>query len=199
MTWLVVALAVIALVAIGAYMMEKRRSTALKQRFGPEYDRALDEHGDRRAAEAHLRHRLKRRDEVELAELSPADRERHETRWRVVQAGFVDDPAGSVVEAEALVEQLMNERGYASSAPDADQDGDDVVDRYEVVAVDHPQLVQNHRAARGVAGIAPVDDLRQAFLHHRALFRALLGPAEADASGPDADRDRGREAAVVRS
>lgn len=196
MTWLIVALVVIALVAVGAYLMEKRRSTALRQRFGPEYERALDEHGDRRTAEAHLRHRLKRRDEVELVELSPGDRERHETRWRVVQASFVDDPAGSVAEAEALVEQLMNERGYAPSAPDADHDGDadGEVDRYEVVAVDHPQLVQQHRAAQGIAGTAPVDDLREAFLHHRALFQALLGEERT----PDA-REHGHEAAEVRS
>ena len=116
MTWLVVVLVVIALVAVGAYVMEKQRSAALKRRFGPEYERALAEHGDRRAAEAQLRHRLKRRREVDVTDVSPAARERYETRWRLVQAGFVDDPANSVVEAEALVEQLMNERGYTPTA-----------------------------------------------------------------------------------
>lgn len=203
MTWLVVVLVVIALVAVGAYVMEKQRSTALKQRFGPEYDRALAEHGDRRAAEAHLRHRLKRRREVDVTDVPPAARERYETRWRLVQAGFVDGPANSVVEAEALVEQLMNERGYTAteSGADHDADGDGVDDRYEVVAVDHPQLVEHHRAAQGVAPTAPVDDLRAAFLHHRALFRALLGAADADHAGDGRDdgRDAGREATVVRS
>ena len=200
MTWLVVALVVIALVAVGAYVMEKQRSAALKQRFGPEYERALAEHGDRRAAEAQLRHRLKRRHEVDVTDVSPAARERYETRWRLVQAGFVDDPANSVLEAEALVEQLMNERGYTPAAgADHDADDDGVDDRYEVVAVDHPQLVEHHRAAHGVAPTAPVDDLRAAFLHHRALFQALLGAADQSGDGRDVRRDAGHEATVVRS
>lgn len=200
MTWLVVALVVIALVAVGAYVMEKQRSAALKQRFGPEYERTLAEHGDRRAAEAQLRHRLKRRREVDVTDVSPAARERYETRWRLVQAGFVDDPANSVVEAEALVEQLMNERGYTpAGGADHDADDDGVDDRYEVVAVDHPQLVEHHRAAQGVAPTAPVDDLRAAFLHHRALFQALLGAADQAGDGRDVRRDAGREATVVRS
>ena len=200
MTWLVVALVVIALAAVGAYVMEKQRSAALKQRFGPEYERALAEHGDRRAAEAQLRHRLKRRREVDVTDVSPAARERYETRWRLVQAGFVDDPANSVVEAEALVEQLMNERGYTPTAgADHDADDDGVDDRYEVVAVDHPQLVEHHRAAQGVAPTAPVDDLRAAFLHHRALFQVLLGAADQAGDGRDVRRDAGREATVVRS
>ena len=45
---------------------------------------------------------------------------------------------------------------------------------------------------RGVPDDGPVDDLRQAFLHHRALFQALLGGA-----GEDGDRRRGAGRAVV--
>ena len=100
MTWLVVALVAIALIAIGAYVMDKQRSAALRRRFGPEYDRALGEaDGDRRAAETRLRDRLRQRAAVDVRDVEPAARERYEARWRALQTGFVDDPAGAVAEA----------------------------------------------------------------------------------------------------
>jgi hypothetical protein len=197
MIWLVVALVAVVLIAIGALVMGKQRSAALRRRFGPEYERALGEaDGDRRAAEVRLRDRLRRRAAVEVRELAPAARERYVFRWRAVQTGFVDDPAGAVAEAGSLVDQLVDERGYAS----ATSESDGALDRDELVAVDHPALVEGWRTARQASPDSPVDDLRQAFLHHRALFQALLG----EGAGGDGD-DRGRarrpvvtEAAVVR-
>ncbi len=189
MTWLVVALVAVALIAIGAYVMERQRSAALRRRFGPEYERALGEaDGNRRAAETQLRERLRRRAAVDVRDLEPAVRARYSSRWRALQMGFVDDPAAAVAEAAALVDQLVDERGYAAAAS-ADDGADD---RYELVAVDHAVAVEQHRQARGVPGDGPVDDLRQAFLHHRALFQALLGGA-----GEDGDRRRGAGRAVV--
>jgi hypothetical protein len=197
MTWLVVALVAVVLIAIGALVMGKQRSAALRRRFGPEYERALGEaDGDRRAAEVRLRDRLRRRAAVEVRELAPAARERYVFRWRAVQTGFVDDPAGAVAEAGSLVDQLVDERGYAS----ATSESDGALDRDELVAVDHPALVEGWRTARQASPDSPVDDLRQAFLHHRALFQALLG----EGAREDGD-DRGRarrpvvtEATVVR-
>ena len=189
MTWLVVALVAVALIAIGAYVMERQRSAALRRRFGPEYERALGEaDGNRRAAETQLRERLRRRAAVDVRDLEPAVRARYSSRWRALQMGFVDDPAAAVAEAAALVDQLVDERGYAAAAS-ADDGADD---RYELVAVDHAVAVEQHRQARGVPDDGPVDDLRQAFLHHRALFQALLGGA-----GEDGDRRRGAGRAVV--
>jgi hypothetical protein len=197
MIWLVVALVAVVLIAIGALVMGKQRSAALRRRFGPEYERALGEaDGDRRAAEVRLRDRLRRRAAVEVRELAPAARERYVFRWRAVQTGFVDDPAGAVAEAGSLVDQLVDERGYAS----ATSESDGALDRDELVAVDHPALVEGWRTARQASPDSPVDDLRQAFLHHRALFQALLG----EGAGEDGDyRGRARrpvvtEAAVVR-
>jgi hypothetical protein len=197
MTWLVVALVAIALIAIGAFVMEKQRSAALRRRFGPEYERALGEaDGKRRAAEVRLRDRLRRRAAVEVRDLEPGAGARYASRWRAVQVWFVDDPAGAVAEAGSLVDQLLDERGYAS----ATSDGDDALDRDELVAVDHPTLVEGWRTARQTDPDSPVDDLRQAFLHHRALFRAVLGEGageDGDDGGP-VRRPVVTEAAVVR-
>ena len=177
MTWLVVALVAIALIALGAYLMEKQRSTALRRRFGPEYDRALeDADGDRRAAEGRLRERLARRDALDVHALDGDERSRYAARWQAVQVAFVDDPAGAVHEAEALVEEVVAARGYLAGddvAADADRDGDGVADRYELLAVDHPALVERYRSARETGGAGGVEDLREAFLHHRAMFQAL--------------------------
>jgi hypothetical protein len=195
MTWLVVALVAVALIAIGAYVMERQRSAALRRRFGPEYERALGEaDGNRRAAETQLRERLRRRAAVDVRDLEPAARARYSSRWRALQMGFVDDPAAAVAEAAALVDQLVDERGYAAAAS-ADDGADD---RYELVAVDHAVAVEQHRQARGVPDDGPVDDLRQAFLHHRALFQALLGAASEDDDRGRARRPVVTEATVVR-
>jgi hypothetical protein len=194
MTWLIVVLAIVAVVAIGVVVVEKRRSALLRDRFGPEYERALERHGDRRAAESDLRARLKRRREVDLRDLTVESRERYTTRWRRVQAAFVDDPRGSVHEAAALVEQVLAERRYlvTDASSGADHDGDVDVDRYEMVAVDHPTLVERLRAVRsasdGDGGEATlgtesgsVDELRETFLRLRDLFDAMT-EVDADAA-----------------
>jgi hypothetical protein len=198
MTWLVVALVAIVLIALGAYVMDKQRSAALRRRFGPEYERALgDADGDRRAAEGRLRERLARRAELDVHDLDAAQRARFAARWQTVQVGFVDDPAAAVRTAESLVEEVVDARGYVSASsptsatsPDggADRDGDGVADRYEMLAVDHPALVERYRTARAAEAAGEIDDLRAAFLHHRALFQALLA-AQDDGGRPRRDGD----------
>ena len=213
MTWLMLVILVAAVVAIGIVMIDRRRSADLRQQFGPEYERAVEQHGDRRAAESALRERLDRRRSSDVHELPPQDRERLAARWRVVQAGFVDDPQGSVAEAARLVEEAMAARGYLSDVRadasggtiDGDGDGDGAVDaeavdgrsvdgrgdRYDLVAVDHPMMVERFRTAprvgAGTDGVdaAPAlsaDDLRTLFLQHHELFEALLGDARTSRS-----------------
>jgi len=127
-------------------------------------------HGDRRSAEGALRERLKRRKSVELLDLTPASAERYKAQWRAVQAGFVDDPKGSVASARTLVEQLIVERGYR------DGEGSEVGadDGMELVAIDHPHLVGYYREAGRVGPDASLDDLRATFVHYRDLFDAVL-------------------------
>lgn len=184
MTWVILTLVVVAALAVAAFVIEQQRSAMLKRRFGPEYQRVLDEHGDRRGAEAALRERIKRRRSVELLDLTPASADRYKAQWRAVQAGFVDDPKGSVTSARTLVEQLIVERGYR------DGEGSEVGagDRMELVAIDHPHLVASYREAGRVGPDASLDDLRATFIHYRDLFEAVLADG-ADRSGHNGHGD----------
>jgi len=167
---LIAVLAVLAVVVV-ALIVQRTRSNALKRHFGPEYERVVEDAGDRRRAEAELHERERRVKAFSIRPLTPQDRERYARSWRSVQAQFVDNPKEAVVRADQLVEDVMSARGYP-------------VTEFEQVAadlsVDHPVVVQNYRAAHVIAsgrdrGVTATEDLRQAMVHYRALFDELVG------------------------
>lgn len=171
-TWIVILIAavVIAAALVAWMLLEKRRSAHLRARFGPEYQRAIQEMGDRRRAEAELQRREKRVEHLHIHPLPPAERDRFAEAWHADQALFVDDPKGAVLEADRLLVDLMKARGY----PVADFD-----QRVEDISVDHAHLVQNYLAAREIVarhkrGEAGTEDLRKAMVLYRALFDELL-------------------------
>jgi hypothetical protein len=181
MEWLIVLIVVVALVVLGALAATQTRSASLKRRFGPEYDRVVDEEGDRRAAENRLRELTRRRDELDIRDLPEGAAADYVERWRAAQLGFVDDPPGSVAEAEALVQTVARERGYPVDGADDD----------ELLAVDFPRLVGPYRVARTIRSRqvddrVTLDDLRLAFRNYRGLFVELLGDRrpERPADGP---------------
>ena len=91
------AAAVILIIAVFAWLyMRKRRSTTadLRQKFGPEYERAVLKHGSDRKAEAKLADREKRVEKLNIRGLDPMERERFLKRWESVQSRFVDPPKG---------------------------------------------------------------------------------------------------------
>src|SRR3954451_21188707 len=114
-TWLWVVIAVAAaVVVIGVIVaaLRAKRTKNLQNRFGPEYDRVAADAPTRREAEAELREREKRRDDLDIKPLDPRDRDRFRVRWQDVQAEFVDDPARAVGNADALIQEVMRARGY---------------------------------------------------------------------------------------
>lgn len=173
--WILIAVAAVGLVAlVAAVALTRRRTQRLQQRFGPEYDRAVERQGGRRPAEAELDSRVERREQLEIRPLSEAAREHYLESWTQVQTKFVDDPAGAVAGADELVNSVMVERGYPM---------DNFERRAADISVDHPQVVERYRSAHGIAqknedGSATTEDLRQALKHYRALFEELLESAE---------------------
>src|SRR5262245_26828255 len=75
MTWVIVTLLVVAVLAVAAVLIEQRRGSSLRNHFGSEYDRIVERTGDRREARAELRERIKRRKSLEIRELSPTEQE----------------------------------------------------------------------------------------------------------------------------
>jgi hypothetical protein len=167
------AVAVILVVAVLAWLYVRRRRTttaALRQRFGPEYERAVREQGSERRAEAQLADREKRVERLKIRDLDPTERERFSGQWHSLQSRFVDDPKGAVTEADTLVSSLMQTRGYPVA---------DFNQRAADVSVDHPRVVANYRSAHEVAlrlgkGEASTEDLRTAMIHYRSLFEELV-------------------------
>jgi hypothetical protein len=185
--WVVIAVAVVVVVLaiVGLVVSRRRRSARLKEHFGPEYDRTVDELGEPRAAEAELAAREKKRKKLNIVELTPEARREHAELWQRVQTDFVDDPKDAVGRAERLVTRVMRERGYPI---------DDFDHRAADISVDHPDIVENYRSAHAIYqsqhnGDISTEDARQAFVHYRALFDRLLG-SDGDGETHDAGEPR---------
>jgi len=177
--WAVIVVAALIIICVVvASGLRARRSRELQGRFGPEYDRVAADAPSKRQAEAELKARAQRHDELDLRPLDPRDRDRYRARWQDVQAKFVDDPDGAVQDADGLIQDVMRRRGY----PVHDFDT-----RAADLSVDHSDVVENYRAGHAIAvarerGKAGTDELRRAIQHYRGLFDALVEqtePAEA--------------------
>jgi hypothetical protein len=165
-----IAIVVVIVGAVVVLYLQHRRTTLLRERFGPEYERAVNEGGDRRRAEAKLTQRAERVEKFHLRPLAPADRDRFTESWSRVQAHFVDAPAGAVAEADQLLGDVMATCGYPMV---------DFEQRAADISVDHPVVTQNYRAAHEIAvrqgsGQSTTEDLRRAMIHYRALFEDLV-------------------------
>jgi Tfp pilus assembly protein PilX len=166
----VVVIIVAALIAFASVAARRRR---LQQRFGPEYDRAVDGSDSRRKAEAELAEREKRVKHLDIRELDPAARESYLAQWTTIQQQFVDSPSAAVAAAQSLITTVMADRGYPTE--DVDQITADL-------SVEHAQTLGHFRTAQDISGrvaegTASTEDLRQAMVHYRTLFQDLLGDA----------------------
>ena len=108
--FIVLAAVVILVIAVLAWLYVRKRRSAtasLRQKFGPEYERAVQKHGSERKAEAKLADRQERVEKLKIRDLDPTERERFSKQWESVQSRFVDSPKGAVAEADDLVSSLM--------------------------------------------------------------------------------------------
>lgn len=170
--WIVLAIIILALIVALVMAMQWRNRASLQQRFGPEYEREVAVRGNEREATRHLRDVADRRDQLDIRQLEPTARDRYTRRWEAVQTEFVDQPGHALDEADRLVIDVMRDRGYPV---------EDFGERAELVAADHPQIVKHYRAAHaarrdhhGHPGAVDTEELRQAFVHYRALFNELV-------------------------
>ncbi|MCX4791190.1 MULTISPECIES: hypothetical protein [unclassified Streptomyces] len=159
---------VLLLCALVASTVARRRH--LKERFGPEYERAVEDKESRTAGERELREREQRHDALEIKPLSAMERDKYAEGWSRAQGRFVDQPDEAVHEADRLVTALMSERGYPTKG--FEQQVSDL-------SVEHSRTLDHYRAAHDVnvrsgGHQATTEELRGAMVHYRALFDELL-------------------------
>jgi hypothetical protein len=164
-----IVVAVLVIAGLAVFAMQRRKA-ALRQRFGPEYERTVRERGSEREAQAMLQQRQKRVEKFHIRKLDAVEQQQYAERWRMVQSRFVDDPRGTVIDADDTVASLMGARGYPMG---------DFEQRAADLSVDHSHVVDNYRAAHEIAvrhrqGQASTEDLRQAMIYYRSLFEDLL-------------------------
>lgn len=167
---LIVAL-IVALVLVAFFLFtRRRRSQDLEQHFGAEYGRTVERMGSRDKAEAELQARRQRVDQLQIVPLPPEQAQRFAQQWRTLQARFVDSPSAVLSEADQLVRDLLQQRGYPVG---------DFERRAADISVHHPGVVEHYRAAHAISerahgGVLDTETQRQALIHYRALFAELL-------------------------
>jgi len=174
-----VAIGVVVIVALAAwFIFRNRRTAALRDTFGDEYDRTLDTAGGRAKAEAALEDRQERVSKLDIRPLNERERVEFSREWRDVKAVFVDSPVEAVHHADRLLGTIMTARGY----PMADFDR-----RYEDLTVDHGEVARHYREGHDIVlrhgrGQSSTEDLRQAMIHFEALFDDLVNEVPEDSS-----------------
>ncbi|HYH05501.1 MAG TPA: hypothetical protein VEK11_00440 [Thermoanaerobaculia bacterium] len=164
------ALAVLIVVGLIARGARRGRTESLREKFGNEYDHAVQQAGNRKRAEQELIARTHEVKKYNVVPLSASDRERFRADWQRVERHFLERPTTAVVEADELVADIMRVRGYPMG--DFDRHAADL-------SVTHPSVIEHYRAGHKVIegaapGSASTEDLRQAMLHYRSLFDELI-------------------------
>ncbi|MGN5380827.1 hypothetical protein BIV25_19695 [Streptomyces sp. MUSC 14] len=159
---------VVVLIAVGLSLFIRHR--ALRERYGPEYERTVDAADSRLAAERELSARERRHDKLDIKPLPDRLRERYTRDWDHVQHEFVDRPEDAVHDADQLVTSVMHERGYPTEGYDQ---------QLKDLSVEHSRTLEHYRAAHEIDTLseghkATTEQLRSAMVHYRALFDELL-------------------------
>lgn len=167
--WIVLAAAIVAaLLLVAAFWRIRRRRSHLKDRFGPEYQRAVSDYGVG-GAESRLSDIESERRELTLRDLPAATRDRYLDELRQAETRFVSDPRDAARAAERIVARALEERGYP------DGEGADIV---SLVSVDHPEIADRYRHGRSmldaVDGAESTESLRKAMLDFRAVLEDVL-------------------------
>ncbi|RSN55987.1 hypothetical protein DMH01_29675 [Amycolatopsis sp. WAC 04182] len=191
-TWLVIIIVIAAILVVGVaawFVLAEQRKRRLRDTFGPEYDRAVEEHESPREAERELSSRVKRHSDLDIRPLPETTKDRYAQEWALIQEQFVDRPSGAVVEADRVLVSLMAERGYPTEGYDQ---------QLADLSVRHANALRHYRAGhdtlvRHRESEMSTEDMREAMKHYREVFEDLLTDAGegAESHGKQAPGNRG--------
>ena len=157
---------------LGMVLGRRQRTKRLQEKFGPEYERTINELGDQRQAEHELAARLDHVKALEIHPLSAEEIDRFTSEWQETQAAFVDEPSVAIQVADHLIGKVMKAKGYPV---------EDFEQQVADISVDYPDLVMDYRGLHLIAvkdEKVGTEEMRQAMLHGRALFKNLVRHAE---------------------
>ena len=183
MTIAIIAIVVVVLALIIWLFMQRRKTAALRDKFGEEYDRTVDTKGGRRDAEAELRDRQERVKDLHIRPLSENERMRFTGEWTETKALFVDSPVEAVARGDRIITNMMDTRGYPMG---------DFERRHGDLTVEHQEVARHYLAGHEIAGRsgeATTEELRRAFNHYEALFKDFVNDRE-DGGDLDDAHDR---------
>lgn len=172
--WVTVAIVSLVAVAVlvGLAMLARKmlRRSMLRSQYGDEYQRVVQQTGDRKVAERELLERRRRVKSLKLRSLDEAESRRFGDRWRAVQARFVDAPGPAVDEAHWLLEEVMKTRGFPA---------EDERHIHDDMSALRPGVAASFRRAREIAhrnraAGATTEELREAMVHYKELFEVLI-------------------------
>jgi hypothetical protein len=176
-------LVAVAFLVIGVLLamaaMRFQRSRRLRERFGPEYERLVQEAGDKKKAESELEARLAHVEALDIRPLSADEVNRFALEWQSTQSEFVDEPHTSLQKADRLIREVMKARGYPV---------EDFEQRAADISVDYPDLVTDYRGLHMIAvkeadEEVSTEEMRQAMVHGRALFEQLVSRETIETAG----------------
>ncbi|HET6595401.1 MAG TPA: hypothetical protein VFG81_07245 [Anaerolineales bacterium] len=186
-TTILILVAIVALI-VGALLVMAfnrfQRTRRLRDRFGPEYERIVNEAGDRQKAESELEARLAHVEALHIRPLSAEEVNRFSLEWQAIQAEFVDEPLASLQKADRLIREAMKAKGYPV---------EDFEQRAADISVDYPELVADYRGLHLIATKeadekVSTEEMRQAMVHGRDLFENLVGHETAEASADEKEK-----------
>jgi hypothetical protein len=166
-----VVLAVLFLVALGAFIQRRReRTLALRDRLESDYDRVFFGFGSAYLLGGKLFNRVSPDEAVKIRELSVSEREWVVTEWQAIQSNFADHPRTALIEADDLINALLETRGYHEASFEQREAG---------VSVDDQYVMKNFRVPHSVAAhFGPVEptpkELGKAMNQYRDIFDYLL-------------------------
>jgi hypothetical protein len=164
---------VVILLVVGSLLamalIRVQRTKRLKDQFGPEYERAVSEVGDSRQAEKELEERIAHVHTLNIRPLTAEEVNRYALEWQETQREFVDEPLGALQKADRLIREVMKAKGYPV---------EDFEQRAADISVDYADLVTDYRGMHRIAikekdGV-DTEEMRQAMVHGRALFKNLI-------------------------
>ena len=169
MTTAVILIVIVLLVAaaLAAFLVNRRKQEreALRERFGPEYDRAVEERGDRREAEHHLADVADRRDKAEIRELDRRSGSATRQAGPTVQAAFVDDPV-----TRDPRRRRPGRHGDARPRLPGGRRRRTAPTWWPPTTPSWPRTTEPRTRSAGAPTTPTTEELRQAFVHYRALF-----------------------------